>query len=319
MAKFFDQKTIVVIALVIGIAWYAGFIVIPGFTPPAGNIGGGGGGAVTGTQTVNKPIKFSVLDTFGSGAIDSDAGGLVVYDSSMAALESLNTDANGQATTSDSYPSGTILHVLFAHDSSRQWFTVNVPKMSAADADSLTTTPVKLSTYVYTAPTMTITTSAGTVIADAGNYNKTVSGSTAVLTATWFEGTDGRGYISSFDPVYGVQNDAVLVMKLSNTNYETVSVTGFDGQVDKGAATYWYKVLDDTTLTKWKIGNEYRYPGTGGYSFTVGLSGYSGDATDMDFYIYFNADPAYFITHGNWGPNALSVIAGAPYTVNLLD
>ena len=308
-------ETVAAVIAVVFVMAYIGWVTIPGLNigPTAGSIT-----PVDVKQIVNKPLKFTVMDQFGGAPIDSDAAGLIIYDSSLVSIESLNTDANGQVTTSGSYASGTALYALFTHDSSRQWFPVSVPKMSAADANSLTTTSILLKTYVYTAPTMSVRTAANaTGIADGGEYNQTIGGASPVFTVTWFQPTDSMGYISSFDPIYSIQNQAVLVMKLSNTNYETIGISGFDGQKASGAANYFYKVLDDQSLTKWKVGDTYKYSGTGSYSFACSLSGYTGDAADMDFYIYYNADPAWFITHGNWGPNALSVIAGAPFTVNM--
>lgn len=310
-------ETVFAVLAVVAVALYAGWLTIPGFNFTGGNIGGGGTG-VPGQEIVNKPIKFTLQDKYGGSVIDSDASGLVVYGTDLTQKESLNTDANGQVTTSDSYASGTVLNVMTNHDSMRQWFVVTVPKMSAADADSLTTTSITLASYVYTAPTMAVRTAANvTGILDGGEYNQTIDGTSPTFTVTWFQPTDGRGYISSFDPIYGVQNMAVLVAKVSNTNYETISLSGWDGMKSSGAANYYYHVISDASLSKWKIGDAYKYPGSGSFSFSASLSGYTGDLGDLDLYIYEVADPAWFITHGTWGPNSLSVIAGAPFTINM--
>ena len=319
MAKFLKTETLLFGALIVVLAVYMGWMSIPGINFTAGNIGGGGGGGGNPVlEAVNKPIKFTVINPYDGAAQDSDADGLKIYTSDLVPVESLNTDAAGQATTSNSYASGAQIYALYAHDSSRQWYQITVPKLSAADADSLTTTPITLKTYDYTAPTLSVrTANNATVIADAGEYNQTIGGASPVFTVSWFEGTDGQGYISSFDPVYGIKNEAVLVVKVSNTNYDQVSLSGFDGSKESGSAMYYWKALSDETLTKWKVGDSYRYPGTGSFSFSASLSGYSGDAADMDIYIYYNADPSWFVSHNNWGPNALSVISGAPHTVNM--
>jgi hypothetical protein len=182
----------------------------------------------------------------------------------------------------------------------------------------LTTNPVSLDFYDYTAPTITVIDQGGTSISDAGNYNYTLTGTTAVFTVTWYQGTDGNGYMSSYDPLYGLQQDALLVLKLSNTEYEEITVTGMAGGKETGSARYFYYVIPAESLSKWKVGNEYRLAGVGSHTVSLSLTTLSGSSCDADFYIYYFASWSWFEQNGNFGPNALSVISGAPHTINLI-
>lgn len=315
--KTSTQNMILVGVTIISILMLAGFIpnIFSGFF--SANIGStptSNGNLIS----VSKPVRFFVADKYGGSAMSSQT--LYVYDSGMTLIDTLTTDSNGQDDTNSARQTGEVLNVLAVGSTGeRKWFKVTVPGQSAADADSLTTNPVNLEFYDYTAPTLTVVDQAGTAISDAGDYNKTTSGNTAVLTVTWYQGTDGDGYMSSYDPLYGLEQSAVLVLKLSNTNYETVGVTGMDGGIERASAKYFYKVIDPTTLSKWKVGNDYRYDGTGSHTLSLDLASYSGDSGDADFYIYYFADWNYWLQHGSFGPNALSVISGAPHTVNLID
>lgn len=310
------QETIFAILAVAALSMYMGWLTVPGV-----NLNVNDGGVATtqpGTQSVTKPVIFTVTDRYGGSALSSQT--IYVYDQNLQLLETLTTDAAGQKYTSMSHTSGTKLYCnVVGSTGERKWFDVVVPSMSAADADSLSQIPVSLPFYDYSAPTVSVMDQAGTSIADTDNYNKTTTGDTGVLTVNWFQGTTGDGYDSSYDPIYQMNNDAVLVLKLSGTNYENVVVSGMSGGIERGSAKYYYKVIDPTTLTKWQVGNDFRYGGVGSHTVSLGLSGYSGDAADADFYIYYFSDWNYWVQNGSWGPNSLSVVAGAPHTVNLID
>ena len=312
------------LAAILLFAWFGGYLAPLGI--PAPNLGSGSSvlpGTGDGTVSVTKPVDFYLLDQYGGSGIASAT--LTVYDSDLIQLESLTTASDGTIATSAAYKSGTVMYVK-ADDgaSSLKWFTVTVPKMTEADAQSLTVNgPIELKMFDYTAPTIAVRDSAGNAYTDAGSLNKT-SGATpgtdsVVLTVTWFEGTDNDGYQASYDPINNVDWKALLVVKCSGTNYELVTVSGFSQSVEKGSAIYYCQEIDPQTLTKWKVGSDYRLPGTGSFTFSLDLSGYSGDSADLDVYVYYYADWSNFVSRGSFGSDSLSVISGAPHTINLID
>jgi hypothetical protein len=276
-----------------------------------------------GTVSVTKPVDFYLIDQYGGSGISSAT--LTVYSNDLVQLESLTTASDGTIATNAAYKSGTELHVK-ANDGSNslKWFEVTVPRMSEADAQSLTVNgPIELKMFDYTAPTIAVRDSAGNSYSDTGNLNKTTGAtpgtSSVVLTITWFEGTTNDGYQESYDPINQQNWKALLVVKVSGTNYELVTVNGFSQSVEKGSAMYYCEEIDPTTLTKWKVGNDYRLPGTGSFTFSLDLSGYSGDSADLDVYVYYYADWSNFVSKGSFGASALSVLSGAPHTINLID
>ena len=313
-------ETVFAVGLVLVLCLYMGWMSIPGLNLFSGSTGGSGGTGGATTQSVNKPVRFYVRDKYGGGPLVNQV--LSVYTVDKVQVDTLTTAADGTDDTGASYPTGTQLLVSMvgaAPTVERKWYTVTVPAMSPNDAQSLTVNVINLDMYDYTAPLLSAQDQAGNAIADTGNYNKTVTGNTATITVSWHQPTTGDGFDASYDPIYAIQNQALLVMKLSNTNYELVGVNGMDGGVMRGAAMYYYKVIDPTTLTKWQVGNNFQYPGVGSTTFSLTLAGYSGDVADCDLFVYYFADWNYFVSQGNFGPNALNVLAGGAYTINLID
>lgn len=312
------ERNLILYAVIgIGLLWFFGFIQIPGFPSPyqLGTVQPGGGGT-PGTQPVNKPVRFMVFDKYGGSALSSQT--ISVYDSNMVLVDTLTTDSNGQDDTNAAHKTGEKLHCeLVGSTGERKWVDVTVPGQSPAEAQSLTTNPVTLDFYDYTAPLLKVVCQNGTVLTDTGVYNHTATGNTLIATVSWYQPTDGDGCMASYDPIYGLQQNALLVVKIHETEYDEVAVTGLLGGYETASARYFYATIDPTTLSKWKVGNEYRYPGVGSITCSFGLSSISGTSVDIDFYVYYFADWSYFLQHGNFGPNALSVISGAPYTVNI--
>jgi hypothetical protein len=304
-------------AIVAGYALYTGMISWNG---PAGNIGGtGGNGVVNGqTQSVNKPIRINVFDKYGGGPL---AGQTVsVYDSSLTQVDTLTTDSSGNDDTNAAHPTGEVLYFkIVGGDATHEikWVRVTVPGQSPAEAQSLTVNPITLDMYDYTAPLMSVRFQNGTTAATGGVYNHTKTGDNAVFTVSWSQPTEGNGYMASADPVYGIQDGALLVMKLTGTGYDVVGVQGMSGGIERASARYFYAPIDDQTLSKWKVGNTYKYPGTGSQNIDLTFTGVTGDALDVDFYIYYFADWNYFVQQGNFGPNAVSVVASSPFVVNI--
>jgi len=272
-----------------------------------------------GEVSVTKQLKISVIDMYAGSTVSS--GTLIIYDSDgKTQLESLNLGSANPATTSLSYKSGKTIWLYYYSGNSKIKKQITVPYMSAADAESLTTNPVEFKVFSICTLTDTLQDGFGNSYSDGANWNKTSGGNpgASVVSATysWYVSSDNTGYVSSHDPIYGVDWKPVLYVKVFGTNYANVILTGFDGAFEKGTAMYYYKVLDDTELTKYKVGNEYVYDGAGSFTFTVDLSGYSGDAADLQIYLYVYSDPEYFKTYGSFGPDAVEL---AEQTLNLVD
>lgn len=309
-------ETLFAVIAVVAVMAYFGLVTIPGLNFQAGNTGGNS--VPAGLESVNKPVRFNVFDKYGGSALQNQV--LSVYDESFTLIDTLTTDANGNDDTNAAHPTGKHLWIsMVGADTTneRKWCSVIVPGQTHAEAESLTVNPVTLEMYDYTAPTFAVRFQNGTAAADGENYNHTYTGDNAVFTVSWYQGTEGNGYMSSSDPIYGVQQNAILVMKLSGTGYDVVGVSGMEGGIERASARYFYKVIDPSTLTKWKVGNDYRYAGVGSTSIGLNLASVTGDACLVDFYIYYFADWNYFVNQGSWGPHAASVIGGAPHTIQI--
>lgn len=267
-----------------------------------------------GDVTVNRPIDFAVMDRYAGGSVSS--GTLKVYNGDGVELDSL--DISSTTTTGDSFKSGTELYVRLVNGNAKRWWNFRVPKMSQADVDSQTNNPVKLWFFSIASYTCKVTDQAGNQMSDTGNYNKTATASQATFTVNYWVSSDNTGVMDSEckDPLNDIHWYCVLYLKVYNTNYEYVDVTGFDHSWARGDAN-WYSVrLTDEDLTKWKVGNEYKLKGAASFSFTADLTSYSGDDADIVFYLKFYSDPDYMIAHGNAGPDSY---AADTTTINLVD
>jgi len=314
---------IIVIGLIA--ALYFGYISIPTLTPPSGP------GPSPQPQpseptdgvSVTKQLKISFIDKY-AGSAPSGTGGYIYDETGKTQLEGgTSVISSGIWTTTLSYSSGTVLWLKYVYDTTNDdifWTKITVPKMSKADAEALTTNPITV--YVFNLPTLTdaLRDSSGNSYSDNGNWNKTSGASPGanVVTATysWYVGSDNDGYISSHDPIYDIDLKPVLYVTVSGTNYENVLLSGFDGAFEKGTTMYYYHILDDTEITKYKVGNEYVYSGAGSFTWTVDVTGYSGDAADMQIYLYVYSDPEYLKAYGSYGPYAVQL---AEQTINLVD
>ena len=302
---------VALIVLAFLFAWYQGWISIsiPNIQLP--------GQQITTTQPttdnlvkVTKQLKFVIIDKWAGGA--ASPSGAYLYDNNLLQLESTTSFSSGTWTTSNSYVSGTLLWLkLTASDNSLQWYRIEVPKMTKEDAESLTTNPIRVDFHDLPALTDALRDNYGNSYADGGTWNITSGATpgqrTGSLTYSWYVGSDGDGYISSYDPIYKINLRPVVWAVVSGTNYEKVILTGFDGMIAKGTSNYYYKVIQDTDLVKYKVGNSYVYPGSGSITFSIDLSGYSGDSASIQLYIEGYSDSAYFNTYGSYGPNAVEL------------
>lgn len=316
----FKLKTWHIVVLFLILAFYFGWISIPGLklweTPPPGP--GGPSPEPDNLVSVTRQIKFTFTDKYAGSA---GSGTVYVYASDGKTLLESGSISSGAYTTTDSYPSGTVLYVKYDDGSnSILWKKITVPKMNPQDAESITTNPVKIEVFDICSLTDTMQDSSGNSFSDNGNWNKTSGGNpgSSVATATYsvYVGSDNDGFMSSYDPIYGYDLGAWLIVKVSGTNYENVVITGFDYAYEKGTAMYYWYQIPDTGITKWKVGNEYVYSGAWSFSWTVDLSGYSGDAADMQIYVKAYASPLYHQTYGDYGPYDVEL---AEQTINLVD
>ena len=316
--KFKMNPSTAIIALVIlFLVWYTGALQyfaasITGF--------GGGGGVVTpgapeqGGVVVNKPLKIAVIDEFAGSPVASAS--VKIYEGTQL-KESLTTDASGIATSTLNYRSDTQLDIFVSSGNSKAWYKVTVPRMSEADAQAATVNPIELRFFTLASISIQVRDSFGNSYTSGGNLNKTTLGANIVsLTVSWFVANDNTGFKNSFDPINNMDWNAVLFTQVTGTNYEKVIVTGADGSYAVGLNNWYYNMIQDTELTKWKIGNQYKYPGTSSRVLTVDLTGYSGDAADIVFQIVVYTSPDYHRQYGSFGPDA--VILGT-FTINLVD
>lgn len=258
---------------------------------------------------VTKQLKVTIQDELAGGAVDGTTNSLVIYDSTgKVALETC-TLSSGAATSANTYRSGTRLWLKYYYDTtidSYKYWNVEVPTMGPADAESLTTNAITLKTREAGAYTDSLISSTGLTITDGVGLNTTGStNDTMTLTYSFYTTTDNTGYPSFRDPTYGVDMKNVLWATLSGTGYETVSLTGFDGAFEKGSSMYYYKIVSDDSVSKWKSGNDYVYPGTGAVSFGFNAAGFSNSTTSyptLQLYLKIYSSPEYMQQYGDYGP-----------------
>ena len=262
---------------------------------------------------VNRKVAITFIDKYAGSAPTGTT--CYVYGSDGKTLLESGTITTGAYTTSKYYKSGTALVLEYYNGTGttdRLRKHVTVPKMFPADIEAVTDNPVTIDVFTSaSAITATCQTDAGTTIQDANattySCNKTIQGNTGSLTFNWYVPTDNTGFLTSYDEIDGLNWYAVLYCKLSGTNYEYVDLTGWDGQYTKGTSIWYYKVLDPTTITKYKVGNTYIYNGAGGFTFSFDVSGYTGDAANAALWMQAYSDPAYHDLHGSFGPDSYQI------------
>jgi hypothetical protein len=87
---------------------------------------------------------------------------------------------------------------------------------------------------------------------------------------------------------------------LYGSGYENIVYSGFDQTWTVGQTAYGAIHLSADALTKWKVGSTYEYGFTGDQtaSWTLDLSGASGNSATMTYSVYAYCDPSYAQTHG---------------------
>lgn len=267
-----------------------------------------GGGDITSSEVaVNRKINFVCVDKYGGTAVTSAT--LKVYKENQL-MESITTDGTtGIGTTGNSFESGTVLDVLLTKSNDKRWYKVTVPKMSKNDIEALTNNPINLEFFsLDTSATLKVVDSLGNAYSSNDNLNFTTLGVTQVtISVSGYISADNKGYIASYDPLNGIRWDAICYGKLSGTNYELLSLSGWATSYPKGLAIWGAKTIPPEQVTKYKVGNTYVHDGVFSFSLTLTKGGYTGSATDLDFYLYAYSDSSYHNTYGSYGPDAVSM------------
>jgi hypothetical protein len=313
------DTTIIIIAIVL-ILVIGGGISLPKFDltkfNPFSGLGGNQGDS--GLLEVDRKLAFSLIDQYAGSALGSKT--LKIYDSDGSTiLETLTTASDGTVNSAFPYKSDRTLYVYYASSSDKQWFKITVPKMSEADAHAITTNPIELRSFsigTYTSDSLKF---AATSISDSGSYNFTTSGKSQSFTYSLANtGNDNTGLISSYDPMYQMKCEPVLYVTFSGTDYEKITVYGFDYDFTLGTTHYVANEIDSYALTKHKVGNLYKSTGTQDTTFTLDMTALTGGTSSvtMQITVEMYSDPQYSMNHGgSFGPIAVQ-IAEQTVTIN---
>ncbi|MFA5365906.1 MAG: hypothetical protein WC325_12055 [Candidatus Bathyarchaeia archaeon] len=286
----------------------------------------GGSGQVanpTDQVSVNKPLKIVGVDELAGGALDGTTSAITIYDSDGKTVLETGTFSSGTLTTGVSYQSGKVLWIKYYYDTtidSYMFWQYTVPKMTQADAESLTTNQITLKTREAGAYTDSLQTSTGTTITDGLDFNTTGSANdTGTMTYTFFTTTDNTGYPQFKDPIYNLDMKAVLWAEISGTGYSSISLTGFDGSFEQGSTMKYYKYIPVNDIAKYKVGNDYVYNGAGSHSFGWNAAGFSNSTTSyptLQLTLKIYSNDAYMRQMGDYGPYDFSA---CEQTVDFMD
>jgi len=260
----------------------------------------------TGLVNIDKKLEFSFTNKF-SGVAPTTKTFYVYQGSPPVLVETLTTvGATGIVDSGKKYESGTQLYVKYVDGNAKLWYSVLIPQMNPADAQSSTYNNIDLDSF--TASTYSQTLLVSSVDASSNYTVSTMSGNTAPIFVYQITnaGADNTGLIDSAiaDPIYGDQWGTYLVVAISGVGYETVLPSGFDQTFQIGQTVYGVIHLSSDMLSKWKVGNTYEPGYTGGQTvtFSLDLTGYAVNTATMTVTAYAYCDPAYAQTHGgNFG------------------
>jgi len=290
---------IAVLVLVLLALWWGGYIrfEVGGIaqpTVPAADM-----------VSVTKPIRFAVTDPLGGSAVSGAT--VTIYGLDKTIRETLTTDTTGLATTALPYTSGTTLYVKVVKSGYvTTWYTVTVPKMARADAESLTYNFVSLPLMKLGTFVIKVTDQFGNSYASDSTVDFNALGTNTVsLTISVYNTVDNSGYKTSTDFVSGITLYPVLVLR---TEGSSVGVSGAGTAVTRGTTTYWMTTLSDESLIRQKIGDQYVKPGVTSVTvtFSRGSLGFGQTQSfEIELWIYF--DPSYFASQGVGGPDAIPV------------
>jgi len=277
-----------------------------------------------GTVSVTKPIKIVANDELAGGVLDGTTSAIKLYaNDGHTLLETLSL-SSGSVTSANSYPSNTQLWIEYYYDTTidaYNFWHMTVPQMTPADAESLTSNTIAVSTREAGAYTDSLMTSGGLTFTDGSVFNQTAAANqTGTMTYNLYTTSDNTGYPQFFDPIYQIDVKPVVWATLSGGSYTSISLTGFDGSFEKGTTMYYYKVMAPNDVSKQKVGNMYTIAGVGAVTFGFDASGWSNATaatyTTLQMYLEIYSSPTYMDNHGTYGPY---VFVGAEQTVLFED
>lgn len=261
---------------------------------------------------VNKQLKITAVDKWNS--TNSVSGSIYLYaEDGVTQIEPSQSLSSSQITTKNTYVSGTVLWLKHYYDTTVDVYhfeKFTVPQMRESDIPSETSNPITIYTFdpPQSALTDTFKSNEVTSITDAYKYNITSANASTTMTYSWTLAHDGEGYLTSHDPVYNIDIQSIVWVKVSGTEYEKIILTGFDGALERGSAMYYYKFVKDTDLCRYKVGNNYVHPGAGGITFSFDGSGLSSScAVTMQIDLRIYSSNVYFQTYTNEGPYDFSI------------
>ena len=266
---------------------------------------------------VTRSIKFVVKDKWAGTPATSAT--LKIYKGTDL-QESLTTDGTtGIVNSGSAYTSGDKLNILLIKSDSKLWQVIEVPKMAKSDVEAVSVNPVGLDFFTLdTSMTLKVVDGLGNAYSTTDSLNFTALGVTqTTLTVSGYISADNLGFKSCVDPLNGINWNVVTYGKLSGTNYELITLTGWDKSYPKGLAIYGAEKIPDLGVTKYKSGNDYIHPGTFSFTLTLNQAGYSGDAADLDIDVVAYSDPNYHESYGSYGPDYVAMASS--FKLNLVD
>jgi hypothetical protein len=289
-------------------------IVLPMIQNNLGVLPGGG----TQTQTaglidVTKPIRFAVMDEYAGSAV---SGATVQIYRGTSPVETLMSGSDGTVTSALTYRSGENLNVYITKGSSKYWAALTVPKMSPADAQSLSYNPVTVKTFTVGTYTITVVRSTGASLSSGGTFSFSTAGVTQEsFTVSVFNTADNTGYLTSTNPIENRRLGAFLEVAITGTHYDKFLVSGLPGYRTTGSGNTWTRPVSDSELSRVKVGNTVVKPGSFSVVVTVDSSPAStGNTATMTIRLNLFADEQRFLTLGDKGADAVVV---ATFTLTL--
>jgi hypothetical protein len=304
----------VVIVIFILAAAYIYLITTGAVAPPALNQQGQHTSS-TGGQSL--PLAVAATDQF--GGTDGNTGTITVYSSSGAKLAS-DSLSSGVVTFSGLYVTpGQVLTLKWASDGSGELMyfpNVVVPSSSSVQSSSTVYT-IPISAFTVGSFSVAISDQSNNAYSTGGCFNVTAGtgaqcsgGSTAAkpgaspsnLYLTVANSQSNSGYISSFDPIDGFQDSALLVISGAGA----ASFQGCSQTFTRSSTFYCVMPLTNSQLVCQTIGQTLQC-GSSRSSLTIqaGTIAHGSSETET-LTVYLNANANNFQSTGSWGPDAVS-------------
>ncbi len=272
----------------------------------------------SGLEDYTGELKFFVGDELAGGGVASAT--IKIY-KGRTSYDSLTTDSDGTKTSGKTYKSGDNLDIKVTSGSSVTWFSYIVPKVSNSFIQSgndigvpdmlirlytAWSSQVSIGGTSYDGTTVGQTNITGAKNLATGSRPGTDSFSISVSIT---EGTDNKGYRSSYDAIEGYWLKTYLHVSVNGTAFEDINITGMDAGEEKGSTMHYVEVLDDKGLSRWKVGNNYEegYQGQVSVTMTVSLTGYNATSANIQFQVIAFANWDNFKATSSWGPSAVTV------------